>query len=85
MLLSQALAWARKHAKRGQLFKIGADILPYDESFWNCVSRSMNGKSAKECVDAYIDLNRSPVARFEAPVTARKLTRSSSFESLLAN
>ena len=62
----------------------GAYIHPYDESFWICVSRSMRGRSAKECVDAYIVLKRSPVARFKAPVPkARKIASSwQSFSSL---
>jgi hypothetical protein len=39
---------------------------PYGDRFWAQVALGMPGRTAGECLDAYLTANISPVARFSA-------------------
>ena len=62
----QALERARNHAKPGQLLGSDVQVGPYGDRFWTRVALATPGRTVTECLDAYIALRRSPVARFSA-------------------
>jgi hypothetical protein len=64
--MPQALDRARSKAPDGHLLKAGESIGPYGEAFWNRVATSMIPRTVAECIDAYLAMHRSPVARFSA-------------------
>jgi hypothetical protein len=39
---------------------------PYDQTFWSRVAAAMPSRKEGECMDAFIALRRSPVARFSS-------------------
>ena len=72
----QALARARKRASNGHLLAFDEGVGPYDEKFWTRVALTTPGRNKEQCLDAYIALRRSPVARFSS--SGRSLSRADS-------
>ncbi len=66
---SQSLKKARDAAESPSLFPPKYDPRPYSERFWAAVAKGMPGRTAADCLDAYVELNRCPVARFSGSGT----------------
>jgi hypothetical protein len=66
-MLVQGLQRARTSAAPGKLLSAAASDGTYGDRFWAQVARGVPGRTASECLDAYLFANSSPVARFSAP------------------
>jgi hypothetical protein len=62
----QGLDRARSQASGGSLLEENEAIGPYGHTFWSRVAAAMPSRSEGECIDAFIALRRSPVARFSS-------------------
>ena len=67
MMHVQGLLRARSlAAASGNLLSAEASDGPYGDRFWAQVALGIPGRTAGECLDAYLATNISPVARFSA-------------------
>jgi hypothetical protein len=62
----QGLRRARSSAATGNLLSAAASDGPYGDRFWAQVALGVPGRTAGECLDAYLFACYSPVARFSA-------------------
>jgi hypothetical protein len=73
----QSLQRARTSAAPGKLLSSAAADGLYGDRFWAQVASGVPGRTAAECLDAYLAAYGSPIARFSAPgarVSAAKAT-----------
>ena len=63
---AQALQRSRTAATKGNLLSPEASHGPYGDHFWAHVARGVPGRTAGECLDAFLAANSCPVARFSA-------------------
>jgi hypothetical protein len=61
---SQALKRARAAAPDGAMLRRDEADSIYGDRFWAHVAREVPGRTAAECLDAYVAAHSSPVARF---------------------
>ncbi len=66
----QELQRARLAAPAGSLLSPETADGPYGDRFWSSVAEAVPGRTAAECLDVYLAVHRSPVARFSATTTA---------------
>ncbi len=63
---AQVLQRARTSAGSGKLLTSEASHGPYGDGFWKHVASRVPGRTAGQCLDAYLSAHSSPVARFSA-------------------
>ena len=68
----QMLIKTRETGGAKQIFA-SVDCAPYTHFFWTTVAQGLRGRTADDCLDAFLTLNRCPVARFTPPSPAPKL------------
>ena len=70
----QILTKAREEGDANQALSSG-NCTPYTLTFWTSVAHRLRNRAAAECLDAFLTLNRCPVARFTPPSPAPKPAR----------